>query len=891
MANVYLDLPVPLADGAGAPVDVSTLGAVKTVTYQGDVFGAVQVQASLDGVRFSTVYTFSGPARKSLTLACVAMRAFVSNFRAGSAAAMQVASNDVGADFVALPSPAGNGTGAAVDVSALGTLNTIGVVGTWTGVIVVEISADGAAWNDLASFNPSSGFKTLQVVAQYMRVRRERVVPSGPGAPVVAVAAANDSGAGAPSSGVDANALHLNAAAEVSALAAPALAADDVLVVEDADAATPYSKGKATVQSILDLVPGVAPSPGFDTSALHFDAAAEVSALAAPALAADDVLVVEDADAATPYSKGKATVQSILDLVPGVAPSPGFDTSALHFDAAAEVSALAAPVLAADDVVVVEDADAATPYSKGKATIQSILDLVPAVAPGAAGPVAAARGDFIHVHLTATQNGPFTPGTSRVTFDGIVNQSASSVLTLAAGRISKLQPGREYRLESNIIPSNGADNRIQYTWYDVTAGAFIGTEGASRSVAVTAASPMNSSAVAIIVPTTETEVEIRVTSVAGSDVNIVSDAFASGHYNSYAIVQEVGAVQANVIGGLEFMDEIVVASAGQDFSFGAAGDGLFQRALDGDADDEYVIIGDVVKGTATLQDLSIEPNGLTTNQLSTQARFINASATPSVSQAAYLIAANTGTSFAAGTVIHFEATLRAKTGQGRGFVSSFGADDGADSLAGHSGGSWDESATVLTSLGIHSQDAGGIDAGSRFCLYRRTRNNLRADSADTYVDRVEGVVTSGIDSTLSTITAGPCLYGGSVVGVGVELQSPLTAGTLTVSIKVGGVTKASVQLSTANPSVNSTVVPIGSQTFGRNDLVTFEIVTAGGYTHSAGGTTGVVCKAQMQNSALFQGPAGGKQHIKTIRVENAAQSSDHLRWSRRGRGWGLRIRV
>jgi hypothetical protein len=123
------------------------------------------------------------------------MRARVSNFVSGTTANMDVGANDDGGLFAAVPSPPGNGVGAPVDVSAFGTFNTWVVAGSYTGTVVIEISEDGIDWAQCVSFGPDGGALSKQIVAQFMRVRRQDV-RSPPGLPDVNVGAINDTPAG-----------------------------------------------------------------------------------------------------------------------------------------------------------------------------------------------------------------------------------------------------------------------------------------------------------------------------------------------------------------------------------------------------------------------------------------------------------------------------------------------------------------------------------------------------------------------------------------------------------------------------------------------------------------------------------------------------------------------
>jgi len=72
-------------------------------------------------------------------------------------------------------------------------------------------------------------------------------------------------------------------------------------------------------------------------------------------------------------------------------------------------------------------------------------------------------------------------------------------------------------------------------------------------------------------------------------------------------------IPAGVVGALEFMDIIEVGSDTTSVTFGASGDGSYQRALDGDVDEEYVLsFSFPVPGSIVAWD--IRPNGVSTNQ-------------------------------------------------------------------------------------------------------------------------------------------------------------------------------------------------------------------------------------------------------------------------------------
>lgn len=205
MANLFSALPVPAGNGSGAAVDVSAFGAPKTVVVVGDIVATINIEVSVSGAAgpWAGVASFgrggaNGMQEAKLPVAAQFMRATVSGFVRGSAVAA-VGADDAGASVVNLPTTAGNGTGASVDVSALGSLNTFVVSGTWTGSITIEVSQDGVNFADLISFGPTDTgpvAKTVAFVGQFLRVRRTDASPSLPGTVIVNVGAVADAGGG-----------------------------------------------------------------------------------------------------------------------------------------------------------------------------------------------------------------------------------------------------------------------------------------------------------------------------------------------------------------------------------------------------------------------------------------------------------------------------------------------------------------------------------------------------------------------------------------------------------------------------------------------------------------------------------------------------------------------
>jgi hypothetical protein len=191
MANLFVNLPV-VANGAGAFVDVSAMGATKTITVDGSFRGAVLIEYAADaaGLTFVPLVTFGTPGKRTFEVAATLMRVRTNNFV--GTANVDVGANDNGSQRATLPAPAGNGSAAAVDVSALGTLHTIVVGGVYSGVVLIELSEDGIDFVDVVSVaGPPMGV-TKSFTAQFMRVTRMNVNPSAPGVPSVEVCAAND---------------------------------------------------------------------------------------------------------------------------------------------------------------------------------------------------------------------------------------------------------------------------------------------------------------------------------------------------------------------------------------------------------------------------------------------------------------------------------------------------------------------------------------------------------------------------------------------------------------------------------------------------------------------------------------------------------------------------
>jgi len=91
--------------------------------------------------------------------------------------------------YVSLAVPAGNGSGASSNVSALSSLKTIQVAGTFTGVLQIEVSNDaGTTWLPVITIIGPGKYK-VNVAVGHMRVTRQGVDSLAPGSAVVNVGA------------------------------------------------------------------------------------------------------------------------------------------------------------------------------------------------------------------------------------------------------------------------------------------------------------------------------------------------------------------------------------------------------------------------------------------------------------------------------------------------------------------------------------------------------------------------------------------------------------------------------------------------------------------------------------------------------------------------------
>jgi len=191
MANVFFDIVVPLANGPGPALNITSLGFTKLFSLTGTFVGAVGIEISNDGVNWVPLTTLNAANDAEKKFAAIFVRANVSGYVSG-VPDLSVGANNGGSAFFALPVPAGNGAGAPVNVSSLPKDKTLLYNGGMEASISVEISQDGVTFTEAASF---TGL-TPSGVNIDGAVQLARVVVSGfvGGVGVVSMAASQESG-------------------------------------------------------------------------------------------------------------------------------------------------------------------------------------------------------------------------------------------------------------------------------------------------------------------------------------------------------------------------------------------------------------------------------------------------------------------------------------------------------------------------------------------------------------------------------------------------------------------------------------------------------------------------------------------------------------------------
>ena len=229
---------------------------------------------------------------------------------------------------------------------------------------------------------------------------------------------------------------------------------------------------------------------------------------------------------------------------------------------------------------------------------------------GASGPVTAAEGSYLRAGLSADQVNPAL--NDAVAWD-VEHVAAGDGITLntSNGQIT-VKAGRQVRLTAQLQLIHTAAFLQQYGWYDVTNAAELpGTRQTNRSTTASANFSSTQISSTIVRPSVDTIYELRLLDNTTANVDIDGGTDEGGA--TWVECFEIGAVQADVVGGLEFLDQITVDVATDTVTFGASGDGDFQRALDGETDGEYILVSRIIKD-GTLRRYDIRLNGATTDQ-------------------------------------------------------------------------------------------------------------------------------------------------------------------------------------------------------------------------------------------------------------------------------------
>jgi hypothetical protein len=197
MANTFVALVVPAGVGPGAAVDVSIMGAEKSVVVEGpDATGIIAIEGSQDGgtsfAAVATVDLLTNPGVPPLHKILTHMR--VNRISGTGAIAVNVGGENSANIFGIFNVPAYTGVGTALDTSSMGADKTVVVAGRYPAGLTVEGSNDlGVTYDPVAQFD-SGNSETANLVGSYQRMR-VRTTGSGP-VPVVTVGGGPLGGAG-----------------------------------------------------------------------------------------------------------------------------------------------------------------------------------------------------------------------------------------------------------------------------------------------------------------------------------------------------------------------------------------------------------------------------------------------------------------------------------------------------------------------------------------------------------------------------------------------------------------------------------------------------------------------------------------------------------------------
>jgi hypothetical protein len=97
---------------------------------------------------------------------------------------------------------------------------------------------------------------------------------------------------------------------------------------------------------------------------------------------------------------------------------------------------------------------------------------------------------------------------------------------------------------------------------------------------------------------------------------------------------------------------------------------------------------------------------------------------------------------------------------------------------------------------------------------------------------------------------GHAIYGGSIVGVSARVEDAVTAGSITVNVKAGGVTKLTAVLDTTNSTSRVVRAAIGQQIFAADENISVEFVPSA-YDNAGSIASAVTVQVHMTNSGLI----------------------------------------
>lgn len=203
MANAFLNIPSQAANGVGASVDFSNMGAQKSIVCSGawpeTMKPTITIEMNNDPGQLGSwapVCSFFGNGEQVVQVAAMWLRARVSNFKQGTAPQIDVGGQVQTVLFAQLVAPPGNGVGAAVDISLLGPFKTITVGDEFRGTTIIEMSTDGTTdWGQPFAFT-TPGQKSGVFTGGWARIRRTGVPEVNPGLPVINIGATDTAGGG-----------------------------------------------------------------------------------------------------------------------------------------------------------------------------------------------------------------------------------------------------------------------------------------------------------------------------------------------------------------------------------------------------------------------------------------------------------------------------------------------------------------------------------------------------------------------------------------------------------------------------------------------------------------------------------------------------------------------